>query len=84
MADRGTTQSLKKGLIVLKPLNEKDDISVLMLHQKTGIPRPTLYRLLNTLKELGYVTTGPKGDTYQLTILVRALSEGYSDEAWVT
>ncbi|MBT4940536.1 MAG: helix-turn-helix domain-containing protein [Rhodospirillaceae bacterium] len=84
MADRGTTQSLKKGLIVLKALNEKDDISVLMLHQKTGIPRPTLYRLLNTLKELGYVTTGPKGDTYQLPILVRALSEGYSDEAWVT
>ncbi len=84
MADRGTTQSLKKGLVVLRALNEKDDISVLALSQETGIPRPTLYRLLNTLKELGYVATGPKGDTYQLTILVRALSEGYSDEAWVS
>ncbi len=84
MADRGTTQSLKKGLVVLKALNEKDDISVLALSKLTKIPRPTLYRLLNTLKELGYVTTRPKGDTYQLTILVRALSEGYSDEAWVS
>ena len=83
MADKGTTQSLKKGLVVLRALNEQDDVSVLSLSKTTGIPRPTLYRLLNTLKELGYVTTGPKGDTYQLTILVRALSRGYSDEAWV-
>ena len=84
MADRGTTKSLKKGLVVLKTLNEKDDVTVLMLSKQTGIPRPTLYRLLNTLKETGYVTTGPNGDTYQLTIQVRALSQGYSDEAWVT
>jgi DNA-binding IclR family transcriptional regulator len=26
MADRGTTKSLKKGLVVLKTLNEKDDV----------------------------------------------------------
>ena len=74
---------LKKGLAVLRTLNNHNDATVLELSRLTGLPRPTLYRLLTTLQEAGYVDRGPNGNTFRLTIAVRGLAWGYSDEAWV-
>jgi IclR family mhp operon transcriptional activator len=78
-----TLQGLKRGLLVLRALNECDVITALELSRKTGLPRTSVYRVLETLVETGYVTGGTKKGSYQLTIQVRSLSDGFNDEAWV-
>ena len=77
-------RGLFRGLAVLRALNERNYASALQLSRATGLPRPTVYRLLDTLIAAGYVTHGPRPDIYRLTIAVRALSDGFDDEAWMT
>ena len=75
--------ALRKGLIVLRALNRRNDATALEISRETRLPRPTVYRLLSTLQAAGYIDRGPNGNTFRLTIAVRGLSAGYSDEAWV-
>lgn len=77
-------QGLVRGLSVLRALNERNYATALELSRDTGLPRATIYRLLETLIQSGYVTRGARRETYQLTIQVRALSDGFNDEAWLT
>jgi IclR family mhp operon transcriptional activator len=77
-------RGLTRGLAVLRALNETNYATALQLSRSTGLPRPTVYRLLETLIAAGYVAHGPRPDNYRLTIAVRALSDGFDDEAWVT
>jgi IclR family mhp operon transcriptional activator len=66
---------------VLKALNDAGG-GVSDLAQRTGIPRPSLYRILETLRALGYVRRGA-AESYEPTLLVRSLSDGFNDESWV-
>lgn len=77
-------QGLMRGLRVLRALNEINYATALELSRATGLPRATIYRLLETLVGAGYVARGPRRETYRLTIQVRALSDGFNDEAWLT
>jgi IclR family mhp operon transcriptional activator len=77
-------RGLMRGLAILRALNERNYASALQLSRATGLPRPTVYRLLETLIAAGYVAQGPRPDVYRLTIAVRALSDGFDDEAWMT
>jgi IclR family mhp operon transcriptional activator len=77
-------RGLTRGLAILRALNENNYATALQLSRLTGLPRPTVYRLLDTLIASGYVAHGPRPDIYRLTIAVRALSDGFNDEAWMT
>lgn len=66
---------------VLKALNDGGG-GVSDLAQRTRIPRPSLYRILETLRDLGYVRRGAE-ESYEPTLLVRSLSDGFNDERWV-
>ena len=77
-------RGLTRGLAILRALNENNYATALQLSRITGLPRPTVYRLLDTLVATGYVAHGPRPDVYRLTIAVRALSDGFDDEAWMT
>lgn len=79
-----TVQGLTRGLQLLRALNERNFATALELSRDTGLPRPTVYRLLKTLVAAGYVSQGARPETYRLTIQVRALSDGFNDEAWLT
>ncbi|MDX2142835.1 MAG: helix-turn-helix domain-containing protein [Rhodospirillaceae bacterium] len=74
--------SLLKGLRVLEELNRQNGATLNDLAKFTGLPRGTTYRLLATLCDGKYATKAPSGG-YNLTHAVQALSDGYSDEAWV-
>ena len=76
-------RGVARTLGVLRALNEHNGARVSELAQKTGIPRPSLYRVLETLRGLGYVRRDPDAERYELTIQVRALSDGFKDEAWI-
>ncbi|HSN72718.1 MAG TPA: helix-turn-helix domain-containing protein [Steroidobacteraceae bacterium] len=77
-------RALARGLKVLTVLNSGDGSTVSEIALATRLPRTTVYRVLETLAEEGYVTRDESDERYRLTILVRGLSDGFDDEAWVT
>ena len=84
MSDTKIVRGLLRVLSVLRALNENNYATAMQLAKATDLPRPTVDRLLHTLIQAGYVTHAGARDTFRLTNLVRSLSDGFDDEAWVT
>lgn len=76
-------RALMRGLDALTVLNLRDGATVSEVAQEIRLPRTTVYRILETLCNAGFVFRDAVDDRYRLTILVRGLSEGFDDEAWV-
>ena len=77
-------RALKRGLDVLVALNAQNGASVGRISERAGLHRTTVYRILETLRTLGYVRKSGSDDSYRLNLLVRQLSEGFDDDAWVS
>jgi IclR family mhp operon transcriptional activator len=84
MAEPKTIRAVARGLELLAALNRTPGASALALSRAAGIPRPTVYRLLETLRQAGYVARSPSDERWVLRPAVRSLSDGFQDEAWVT
>jgi IclR family transcriptional regulator, mhp operon transcriptional activator len=76
-------RALMRGLDALAVLNSRDGATVSEVAQEIRLPRTTVYRILETLCDAGFAFRDTADDRYRLTILVRGLSEGFYDEAWV-
>jgi IclR family mhp operon transcriptional activator len=70
-------QSVVRALNVLEALNQVSVASVEAIHQMTGLPKPTLIRILGTLANMGYVFHVSRRDGYALTEKVVRLSGGF-------
>jgi IclR family transcriptional regulator, mhp operon transcriptional activator len=77
-------RALMRGLDALTVLNLRDGATVTEVAHEIRLPRTTVYRILETLCDAGFVFRDPSDERYRLTIQVRALSDGFDDEAWVT
>ena len=77
-------RSFARGLAVLSALNRHGSATALTLARETRVPRPTVYRLLETLLRDGYVGRGTADERFHLRLKVRSLSEGFEDEQWIT
>jgi IclR family mhp operon transcriptional activator len=77
-------RSALRTLTVLRALNVHNGSTVGDLSLATGISRPALYRILETLREAGYISVDIARKHYCLTMMVRSLAEGFTDEDWVT
>lgn len=77
-------RSALRTLAVLRALNVHNGATVKELATATGISRPALYRILETLREAGYISVDLARTHYCLTLLVRSLADGFTDEDWVT
>jgi len=53
------------------------------ISSQTGIPRPSVYRLLETLAEMGLVSRDHFSNKWRPTLHVKSLSSGFRDEDWV-
>lgn len=73
-----------RGLDALAVLNRRDGATVSEVAAEIRLPRTTTYRVLETLCEAGYAFRDPADERYRLTIMVRTLSDGFDDEAWVS
>lgn len=62
---------------LLRDLNTRPISTVAQLHTVTGIPKPTIVRLLATLVEAGLVSKDPRQGGYRITASVNSLSSGY-------
>jgi IclR family transcriptional regulator, mhp operon transcriptional activator len=77
-------RALMRGLDALTVLNLRDGATVSEVAHEIRLPRTTVYRILETLCNAGFVFRDASDDRYRLTIMVRSLSGGFDDEAWVT
>ncbi|SFD41338.1 IclR family transcriptional regulator, mhp operon transcriptional activator [Bosea sp. CRIB-10] len=70
-------QSVLKALRLLTEVNRCSVATVGELHRRTGMPKPTIVRLLETLIEAGYVTRDERMRGYLVTSQVAHLSSGF-------
>lgn len=82
MGSFSSVRSLERGLKVLEALNRCHGAKAQQIARLVELPRPTVYRLLETMESLGYVTRS--ADSWTLTAQVKALSAGFHDDVWVT
>jgi len=70
-------QSIVRVLGVMEALNQRNVSSVDAIHTATGLPKPTLVRILTTLAGAGYIFHVSRRDGYVLTEKVLRLSAGF-------
>ncbi|MES5488395.1 IclR family transcriptional regulator C-terminal domain-containing protein [Bradyrhizobium sp. INPA03-11B] len=71
-------RALSRGLALINELNTSGPSNVVQLAKRTGLNRTTCYRLLDTLRDDGYVTFDETNALFGLTPQVRKLSDGVS------
>lgn len=64
-------------LAVLQAMNRQPYSTIQSLYEATGLPKPTLVRLLKTLVADGFVSDDRRHPGYQITSLVTSLSNGF-------
>jgi IclR family mhp operon transcriptional activator len=69
-------EPIRRAFVVLEALNRRRSTTLAVLAAETGLPRPTLVRLLQTLTELGYASRVSRQDGYRLTDHVLGLAGG--------
>ncbi|WP_426191352.1 helix-turn-helix domain-containing protein [Massilia sp. DWR3-1-1] len=75
--------SLERGLNVLEYLNTVRASTAHEIARELKIPRPTVYRILETLENRGLLYRSVSDSVFRLTGAVRHLGEGFIDEEWI-
>lgn len=75
---RDSVRALERGLAILRFINTAGDAKAGEIAAGLGIPRPTVYRLLNTLEELGYVVYSPTSARVRVSSLAASLGDGFA------
>jgi IclR family mhp operon transcriptional activator len=70
-------RAFKRGLDVLHEINRSGGIRAGDVARHLELPRPTVYRLLETLEELGYVARSASDDRFRVTRRASSLGDGY-------
>lgn len=70
-------RAFKRGLDVLREVNRSGGIRAGDVARALDLPRPTVYRLLETLEELGYVARSASDDRFRVTRHALGLGDGY-------
>jgi IclR family mhp operon transcriptional activator len=83
MLDKRRVQSFDRGLDVLMYLNRYNGASIGDIVSGTGINRGIVYRLLETLRQRGFIRKSKESADYWLTEFVYCLSDGFRNEAWI-
>lgn len=81
--DEDFIRAASRVLTVLQAMNRQPHSTIQSLHTATGLPKPTLVRLLKTLAADGYVSNDHRQAGYQITSLVTSLSTGFRGDPLV-
>ncbi|MGV3650454.1 MAG: helix-turn-helix domain-containing protein [Devosia sp.] len=81
--DEDEVRAASRVLMVLQAMNREPHSTILSLHRATGLPKPTLVRLLKTLVANGFVSNDKRQSGYQITSLVTSLSSGFHGDPLV-
>lgn len=72
-----SVRAFKRGLDVLHEVNRSGGIRAGDVARRLGLPRPTVYRLLETLEELGYIARSLSDERFRVTRRASSLGDGY-------
>lgn len=75
---RESVRALTRGLAILRFVNTAGDPRPSAIASGLGLPRPTVYRLLRTLEEAGYVAHSPTDNRVRVTRLAAGLGDGFA------
>ncbi len=78
-----SVRALERGLGIIQHLNGFGPLPCAELARLSGLNRITTFRLLETLKSLGYIARDPKSKSYFLAERVLGLSDGYKRDSWI-
>ncbi|WP_457488762.1 DNA-binding transcriptional regulator [Tardiphaga sp. P5_C10] len=70
-------RAFKRGLDILQEVNRSGGIRAGEVASRLQLPRPTVYRLLETLEELGYVARSSSDERFRVTRRASNLGDGY-------
>lgn len=73
-----SVRSLARGLAVLSYVNKSGESRPAEIAKALSLPRPTVYRLLETLEEMGYVAFSATSNYVRVTRLAASLGDGYA------
>ncbi|MBA4204177.1 MAG: transcriptional regulator [Polymorphum sp.] len=76
-------KALERGVAVLRAINQFNGAKPGEIAKATGIPRPSVYRLLKTLEEMELISRDHFSNRWRPTLHVKSLSSGYREEDWV-
>ncbi len=76
MASKAVIEPIRRAFAVLEALNQRRSTTLNVLVVETGLPRPTVVRLLHTLIALGYASRVSREAGYRLTDQVLNLAGG--------
>lgn len=71
-------------MLILQTLNRRNGLKAAEVAKATQIPRPTVYRLLETLEGLGFVSRDYSSEKWRPALQAKSLSSGFRHEDWVT
>ena len=77
-------QPIARAFNVLRALNRRPYATLQQLHDDTALPKPTIHRILVTLRQEGYIARDPVRSIYRLTAKVRNLSSGFGERSLIT
>lgn len=78
-----SVRAVRRALDLLAMINASRGATVPELVRDSGIPRPTVLRLLATLAEAGYVLRSPQGRRWEVAPRVARLASGFNFDAWL-
>lgn len=76
-------RAVRRALDLLAAINTSRGATVPELVRDSGIPRPTVLRLLATLAEAGYVLRTTPGRRWEVTPRVARLASGFNFDTWL-
>lgn len=79
----GTVQSVSRAIALLAALNRRSVSTIAELHAESGLPKPTIVRLLKGLIADGFVSNDRRQSGYSVTAKVNSLSCGYHGDPLV-
>jgi IclR family mhp operon transcriptional activator len=77
----GEIRSVRRALALLRLLNQREVWDLHSLHECAQLPKPTVYRLLTTLRKAGYVQSDRGTGEYRLAERVQELAAGYTEKS---
>ncbi|PHR96913.1 MAG: transcriptional regulator [Blastopirellula sp.] len=83
MVSFSPVRSVERVLAILEHLNRNRVTTVRDLHATTGLPKPTIVRLLQTLEQTGYVSNDAGHGGYQVTSKITSLGSGFHGDPLV-
>ena len=79
----GSVRSVVRALHLLRLVNEQRGLTQQDIHVLSGLPKPTVFRLLQTLKHEGYVEPDGARGVFHVARKALELSSGYTERTMI-